>query len=282
MPPLMPPPHKPQPQRYKNQHRILVEMKIVKIEDKPFHDIMYRSSGRGGEVRSLTLPFYRVQVDALPKGYSAIVAVSDLQGREADIKSNRLVGEAVAEELLLLMELGEIPEVNLVLLAGDLYDYPDSKKLGGTGDVTAVWNAFSEITENVVGVHGNHDTVQEEILAANVRVLDGEIQAINGLNIGGVSGIIGRSGRNQRKSSTEFNKALRKAVNNKTEITLLHQGPDDPLNSQIGEPLVRDYLESQGSSLVLFGHCHWEIPYIDIGKHQVLNVDNRLYVFTDS
>ena len=51
------------------------------------------------------------------KGGMVLVATSDLQGREQDPK-NRLLGELVAEELAVLHELGEIPFIHGVLLAG--------------------------------------------------------------------------------------------------------------------------------------------------------------------
>jgi len=134
-------------------------MKILKIESQSFHEINYKSSGPSGKIRNSSLPFFKATVDKLPTGISSIVVTSDLQGREIS-GTNRLLGELVAEELSLLQELEQIPLVNLVILAGDLYDYPDCRKLGGTGDVTDVWNAFSHRFEQVVGVHGNHDIVK--------------------------------------------------------------------------------------------------------------------------
>ena len=85
-------------------------------------------------MRKVVLPFYKAIVDELPKGISSFVLTSDLQGREQNKKTNRLVGEAVAEELSLLFELGEVPQINFIALAGDLYDHPELHKLGGTGD----------------------------------------------------------------------------------------------------------------------------------------------------
>ena len=255
------------------------QMKILDVGGKPFHELEYHSSGRGGLVRDVVLPFYKIKVDELPEGIRSVAAVSDLQGREKDTTTNRLVGEAVSDELVLLQELQEIPPIDLVFLAGDFYDYPDCRKLGGTGDVTTVWNAFAQNFEVVVGVHGNHDIVQENRLLDNVIILDGEIKQVAGLTIGGVSGIVGRSDRNQRKTDVEFQKALKKSLADKTQVLLLHQGPDDPANNQIGDPAIREFLESNGASVVIFGHCRWDTPFVQIGANQVLNVDNRLCVF---
>jgi len=253
-------------------------MKFMGVSETPFHQLRYRTSGRGGQIRKVVLPFYRATVDCLPKAVSSFVITSDLQGREMDKKANRLVGEAVAEELKLLCELGEIPKIDFIALAGDLFDYPELHKLGGTGDVTSVWNAFAKEFEFVIGVHGNHDKVIESKLASNSLVLNGSSSNISGVRIGGVSGIVGQSNRNQRKSKNQFLKELSKVTNGKNDIVLLHQGPEDLVNNQTGEPLITHHLESKGNGIVAFGHCHWEEPLISIGENQVLNVDNRLYI----
>ena len=231
-------------------------------------------------MRSVTLPFYRAIVDELPKGISSFVITSDLQGREENKTTNRLVGEAVAEELNLLYELGEIPSISFVALAGDLYDDPKFHKSGGTGDVTSVWNAFAKVFPFVIGVHGNHDKVQESALASNTVVLDGNSTNHLGIRIGGVSGIVGHSDSNQCKSQQEFMSALTKVTDDKNHLVLLHQGPEGLKNEQDGDPEITEHLVSKGSSIVVFGHCHWGTPFIELGKNQVLNVDNRLYSVT--
>jgi len=256
-------------------------MKISHIEAEPFYEIAHLSSGRRGRVRHFRLPFYKVYVDALPDGVSAIAVTSDLQGRE-DGKANRLLGEVVSEELRLLADVGDIPEVSGVLLAGDLYDYPDCHKLGGSGYVTPVWNTFADDFEYVIGVHGNHDMVDDEALSPSVRVLDGNAVDAMGMVVGGVSGIVGSVNRNQRKTESDFCTLLKKLLKKDADIILLHQGPDEPASGRMGEPAIRQLLERQGESLVIFGHCYWDDPYAEIGKHQVLNVDSRVFLLLDS
>jgi len=243
-------------------------VKIINIEKHPFYEIAYISSGRRGTVRHCRLPFYKVFVDALPDGVSAIAVTSDLQGREGG-ETNRLLGEVVSEELRLLADVGDIPDVNSVLLAGDLYDYPDCHKLGGSGDVTDVWNAFANDFEHVIGVHGNHDMVKEDLLSESIHVLDGDCVDAMGLSIGGVSGIIGSVHRNQRKSEADFKKNLQNVLAKKTGIIVLHQGPDDPETGR------------KGSGIVIFGHCQWEDPYAEVGDHQVLSVDERVMLLME-
>jgi len=112
----------------------------------------------------------------------------------------------------------------------------------------------------------------------NTVILDGTSSNVNGVRIGGVSGIIGRSDRNQRKSDDEFIKKLGKVTNGKNSLILLHQGPEGTVNNQIGEALITQHLETRGNCIVVFGHCYWSNALVAIGKNQVLNVNNKLYV----
>jgi len=252
-------------------------MNLVDINNHPFHEIRYRTSGRNG-VRNNVLPFYRAKAYGLPIEITSFVVVSDLQGREVDKNNNRLVGEAVAEELSVLQELGEISNIDFVLLAGDLYDYPDLRKLGGTGDVTSVWNEFASRFKEVVGVMGNHDQIRESDLADNVTLLDGDAINISGIRIGGVSGIVGDEGRNQRKLEKTFRNYLDKACAGNADIVVLHQGPDDPERGQKGAPMIREFFAKRNAGIVFFGHTYWQQPLMRLGKNDVLNVDSRLYL----
>jgi len=253
-------------------------MKILDIEKEPFHKLKYHSSGPKRTIAKCILNFYKVKVDVLPEGVTSMVVSSDLQGRE-DGQANRLVGEYVVDELMTLQEQGLISHVDLVILAGDLYDYPDCLKRGGSGDVTSVWNAFATNFDNVIGVHGNHDMVNENELLSNVTILDGNVIRYKDIKIGGVSGIIGKVTRNQRKSHEQFEHELSNIISKKCDIVVLHAGPDDPENNQRGEPMVRHQLENTNTGLVIFGHCFWGIPQIPIGTNQVLNVDSKVFIF---
>jgi Icc-related predicted phosphoesterase len=227
---------------------------------------------------NFTEPHIVVTGAILPEGVTSIIVSSDLQGRE-DGQRNRLVGEQVVDEIIALQEHELISDVDLVILAGDLYDYPDCRKRGGSGDVTSVWNAFASNFEKVVGVHGNHDKVTEDELLPNVTILDGNGITYKDINIGGVSGIIGKVTRNQRKSYEQFQQELSNILNKRCDIVVLHAGPDDPENNQRGEPMVRTQLENTSTGLAVFGHCYWDIPLITIGTNQVLNVDSKVFIF---
>ncbi len=99
------------------------------------------------------------------------------------------------------------------------------------------------------------------------------------MQIEGFSGIVGRETWNQRKNEARFRDAMKKTADLRPDVLLLHQGPDDASNRQPGAPFIQAFLERNGSSVVFFGRCHGQVPMIEIGAHQVLNVDNRLCLF---
>ena len=66
----------------------------------------------------------------------------------------------------------------------------------------------------------------------------------------------------------------------KNDLILLHQGPDDPIGQQVGEPLIREYFENKKSDIIICGHCYWERPLVTMGETQFLNVDSKVFVFS--
>ena len=119
------------------------------------------------------------------------------------------------------------------------------------------------------------------VLNSNINTLDNDVVDYAGLTVAGIGGIIGRADRNQRKTEAHFGKALKSVTKKKPAITLLHQGPDDPINDQFGQSFIREHFEKNGDGIVIFGHCHWDLPFLEIGDNQMLNVDNRLYLFSE-
>ena len=252
-------------------------MKIIDIASEPFHTLYFRSSGRNGKPESRFLPFYHVRVRGLPASIPSIVVSADLQGRESGGKK-RLLGLAVADELVMLQKSKAIPKVGLVVLAGDLYDVPDCDSRGGTGKVTKVWKGFAKHFPFVTGVHGNHDIVTAEKLKDNVKILDGERFTYQGLELGGVSGVIGRTDRNQRKTQKAFMACLDKVTKKVTDLVILHEGPDDPASGQRGNPVIREHFEKEKTGLLVFGHRFWKQPFQTIGKNQILNTDSKVFI----
>lgn len=113
-------------------------------------------------------------------------------------------------------------------MCGDLYDYPDCHKLGGTGPVDGVYKASSHVAPEVFGVIGKHDQLaQPEALPANVHILDGDFRSVDKLTVGGVSGIIGNPRRNQWRIEADFLAAAEKVARRWPKVLLFHQGPAD-------------------------------------------------------
>lgn len=241
------------------------------------HEIPYRSSGKAAP-RELSLQLITVRYQSASANAPSFLATSDLQGRETG-KQNRLLGELLADEITALQELGELPFFDLCLLCGDFYDYPDLKKLGGTGDVTAVLNAMSEIAASTFAVLGNHDTIDTTTLKPEIAILDGTAAATDSFTIGGVSGIIGNPRRNNRKTDAEFFAALEKCSNSRTDILLLHQGPKGASEEARGLEAINTKLQRRNNLLVLFGHCHWPSPFETEGQNLYCNVDARVIAF---
>lgn len=250
-------------------------MKILHIDSTHFYEMPYRSMGQTGSSQFKTLPFYRVEVDKLPGNLTSCIALSGLLGREYGAR-NRLAGEFLAEELVLLQEMKAIPEIDLILLAGNFFCYPDFRPLTGTGDVTSVWTAFAKRCKAVTGVLGKHDSIEADKMPENALILDGASTGDENLKIAGLPGIIDRS-----SEQNQVHESLSRVISKSNEIVVLHQSPKGPGDKQDGSCLVRDYLKTEGAGLVISGNCFWDQPLVTIGENQVLNVDNKLFLFTE-
>ena len=179
-------------------------MRLTGIDPTPFHSLPYWTSAPSRTPCQRELPFFHAKAEGLPNDIGCLVLMSDLQGREylSDRLegTERLLGEAVAEELSLLVGLGEIPPISTVMICGDLYEYPDCRKPGGTGPVEAVFLSLSRVSEEVIAVLGNHDSLASTTkLPAKIVVLNGNVVKTNfGLRVGGLGGIIGDPKRHNR------------------------------------------------------------------------------------
>lgn len=268
---------------------------VTHIEDRPLHEIPYAYPERGGRVASGLFPFYRGGCEGLSEGVSALVVASDLQGREppwlALGGTGRLLGEVLAEELLLLSEMEEIPRPESVgiVLAGDLFVVPDLGRRGGHGDVRLVWEAFRQAFRWVAGVAGNHDRfgdTTEDLVAfgdgPGIAILDGVTQEIeiDGLRIGGVSGVVGNPSRPFRRAEPEWLEAVQDVLSLEPDLLVLHEGPDGGDPSRPGSRALSMLLGRQGAPLTICGHTHWDSPRVFTvdGGGQLLNAAGRAYV----
>ncbi|NMT63482.1 metallophosphoesterase family protein [Marinobacter orientalis] len=252
----------------------------------PFHTLRYWTSGTGGRPRLRELPFLRATADELPIEVRSVVLTSDLQGREYLSRklhgTERLLGEAVADELAKLRGAGIIPDISTLLSCGDLYDYPDCRKVGGSGNVTAAFKALSTIARQVVGVLGNHDHVDpNEYLPSNVPLLDADLLMVSGFRVGGVSGVIGDPKRHNRRSEEAFLAAMEHVTRQSPDILLLHQGTEDVGLNQLGVPAIALSLETGFAGMTVFGHTRWSEHFlINLGDGQAVNVDGRVIIVT--
>ena len=266
-------------------------MQIESINPQPIVEIPFLNAGRGsGSFRTELLPVLEATVDRLPDGLDAIIATADLQGREP-MDANpgrppRLLGETLpfqlCEEVLpsLSLNYGRIG----VILAGDFYTVPTLDRLGGSGDVSEVWEAFGFEFDWVTGVAGNHDMFgpsRDDLpsFSGNIHYLDADRKEIDGLKIAGLGGIIGKAGKLHRRPPEEYVAQLKSILQEETDILILHDGPDDPANKQVGIPIIREAVEKLRPKLVIRGHAYWQHPLAELSSGvQVLNVDSRVVI----
>lgn len=263
-------------------------MRIVELEDAPLHRIDYADAAPGGGTQPRVLDVVRGRVEGLPRQLDALLVTSDLQGRARLASAGgamHLLGEALAEEYAALAELDMVPPPSHtgVLLAGDLYAAPGADRMGATGDVRPVWDAFAAGFRWVAGVAGNHDLFggpQEQsrfCRQPGVHLLDGGAAALDDLRVAGVGGICGSPGKPNRRPPEEFVAAVRRALVGRPHVMMLHEGPDgEP--GQRGNPALRAALAGR-RILVICGHVHWDRPLAELpGGAQVLNTDARAFV----
>ena len=264
-------------------------MRILELDPHPIHRIAFLNAGKRGGVVSEMLPILRGRVDELPAGLAALLLTSDLQGVVRQGPSqNILLGEALAEEYQKLGEQGLVPplETTGVVLAGDYYSAPGGDVRGASGDVRAVWLAFARRFRWVVGVQGNHDRFgseeQQQALSQqpNLHLLDYGCVELDGLRIGGVGGVIGDPQKPTRRSEHDFIAALGLTLEQRPDLLILHQGPQED-SSQRGYEAVAQCINSHLVPLTVCGHVHWDNPLAN-GPNQVLNVDSRAVLLTSS
>jgi len=218
-------------------------MKIKSIEKIPIHEIVYQSVNLGREVVCSSLPLLRAIIDKMPEGLKAIVATSDLQGRELTIKDDgkiRLLGEVLAEEILVLSPKGLLPHPSCigVILAGDFFSRPLLDRRGGYGDVRPVWLMFHDNFRWVTGVAGNHDLFSELpsepdfkafVKELGENFLDETIVELDDLRIAGLSGIIGNPLKPFRRDEATFVKTIDNLIIQEPDIFIMHQNSDAPV-----------------------------------------------------
>lgn len=269
-------------------------MKVTALESQPAWTLPYLNAApRGRGAVEVELPVLEGRVEGLPGQLEALVVTSDLQGRELPRPEQgppRLLGEALAEELELRSLMGDLPPLERVgvVLAGDLYAVPDAAKRGGYGDVRSVWGAFVQRCRWVVGVGGNHDGFGDErglpglhrfAARGEGHVLDGDFALLDGLHVGGVSGIVGNPRKPMRRRLEPFLERVGELIARQLDLLVLHEGPAIPGVARRGNPEINELFElAPLEMLCVCGHTHWPQPLVEIAGRQTLNVDGRVVV----
>ncbi len=251
----------------------------------------------GARVQHWPIGVERYRVTGLPESIDALILTSDLQGadrHDVSVLHRRLVGHVVAEHLEMLCHTETLPPAERcgVLLAGDLFAHLSLDKRGGLGDVIPVWKDFASRFKWVTGVAGNHDTFGGDTRSmASLHAcdgcygLDGGVVHLDSLCIGGVSGVVGSSGKPWKRAPKHFESMLHDVLDHGPDILVLHHSPQLVQGEELtGSELVADVLSHHATplSFSVSGHVHWPSSlHIKEGKHQTLplfNVDHRVVV----
>lgn len=240
-------------------------------------------------MQSGAFPILVGSVDVLPDGVKGLIIASDLQGfdRKGAGGTPRLLGEIVRDELCALAEVGKAPdpaEVG-VILCGDIFSGFTANDRGATGNVEAIWEGFAERFRWVAGVAGNHDQFSIEprkLFAANPKIhfFDGDEADIDGLHIGGISGVIGNPRKPFRREPKDYMRLLERLCARRLDILVLHEGPKGQIGTQAGNELIGNHLTAKADMLVAFGHSHWDDPLETCGQLQFLNLEARAVMLT--
>lgn len=266
-------------------------LEILDIDETPLIEIPCVSAAPGGRrFEERTLPVLCGRVAGLPEPLDALVVTSDLQAYDtyqAPTPQRRLIGHVLAERLGAMAEDGQLPDPMRtgVLLAGDLYAIPTLTERGGLGDVDGVWQSFLERFRWVAGVAGNHDSFcgrtdfKSFPPQPHRRPLDADIVDLDGLNVAGVSGVIGRSLKPWRIKPKFWRNLVESMLALRPDVLVLHQGPGLPEQHLPGHALIHEVLtQAHRPPLTIFGHCHWETPMVSHRGAQWLNVDYRAVI----
>ena len=255
----------------------------------PYFHASPRTDAWGNQgVMSHNLPVFQVKVDFLPKSLDALILTSDLQGVVLDNGSETLIGTVLPAFLaqLLPTTLNIDPKRTGVILPGDFYATLHSR--GGLDDVRPVWRAFGTHFKWVSGVGGNHDDFGQNLDALpafrreqGIFYLDNEEVELDGLRIGGISGVAGNNQKHLRVPEAEMAAMLQKRLSRRPHLMVMHQNAFHPSTPHKGGAFVTDALLRAPEQLFVCGHAIWDEPLMVLANGaQVLNTGERVFVLT--
>lgn len=260
---------------------------INPIESYPYLEVGTKQGNNGKPIiLHKELPIYLGEFEKPKSNIDFLIICSDLQGAVEKNGEYKLIGEELPEFLKLLIEIElaetENPKIG-VLLCGDLFTNLD--KRGSSGDVRGVWKEFNNRFDWVVGVAGNHDRfgkpaeLEEFKSTKGIHFLHKEIQEIDNLKIGGISGIIGRGDKTNRVDEKEYLESLKKLLKKDLDFVLLHETPDFPELKFIGNSKIREVIEKGVKSNICCGHCYWDKTLVEFkNESKVMNVDSKVVI----
>lgn len=250
-------------------------MRISAVEAAPFHVLPYTASLSANSAPG-ELPFFRAFVDELPDSLEAIIATADLQGFAGAGETLMGLGEAVALEIARLQRDGRLPPPDRTgaVLAGDVHAG------AGEDDVLPVWRAFGAISRWIAGVAGNHDRLGPFASGdSNAHLLDASTVTVDGIRVGGLSGIVSSTDGLRHRHERDYKAALSSLMGQHCDLLVLHDGPNVAGTDLPGWPFIRRVLESAMRVLLVRGHDHWPNLVAELANGtQVLNVEGRVVV----
>lgn len=253
-------------------------MRIAAIAEAPALELPCLVPTGRGRTREERLPVLRGVVTGLPKELDGLLLASDLQAREVG-PQRRPIGVALAEAIAAACPRWGLRARRIgAVLAGDLYTEPSLGKRFGVGDVTETWDAFADRFRWATGVLGNVDRLPP---AARKRhaLLDDRVEAFDGLEVGGVTGIIGDPRMENRRTEAAALRVFERLLRRRPALLVAHEGPAIPGGERRGNEAIRRVLRSF-EGLVVCGHCRWPEPLAQLRSAQVVNTDGRCLLLT--
>lgn len=233
------------------------------------------------------LPIYTAQLEGLNTDLKHLVIASDLQGIVGEGEDAHQLSIALLDKLLELNEQEALFDVSqtAVILCGDLYAEAHKRK-GVYGDVRYIWQAYNAVFKSVVGVAGNHDAFGSKddfdafIKEEGIYFLDNDIINLDGIKVGGLSGMIGKTTKNQRKDKDRFLAQLKALLQSQCDFILLHEGPAFKAYRKRGNSLITEVImDSKLNNRVFFGHRNWgELISTSMGNTSLLNTDAKCLI----
>jgi Icc-related predicted phosphoesterase len=168
---------------------------------------------------------------------------------------------------------------SIFLSSGDMYGesyYQNEKRIVIKGTSGIVDYQLYNRSKYLYYIYGNHDKQNLNCLP-NISSIESVINLDNGTQISGIHGI--QSGKcNYPSQYRSYNDKIKEKLKDNLDIFITHEAPlinNNEMNPRnYGNQELQKQILKHKPKIHIFGHCHFNIPYI----YQ----DNILYINTDS